>query len=178
MIGGRAFGGLAERAIALGGPVPWLLTHWKLVITGIGFALLGAYAAWATSRADHWHQKWVDLTAEAKGVLVAIANETGNPKLRWEDAPLQVRLLGKSRNEWKGASTQQSGYIRERAAEAARLKRLSAEAQQRAKTVIAKRDKLIDDLEQRAFTSAERDDCARQLREADDALNTVFEAGL
>ena len=125
-----------------------------------------------------WKTKFEALTEAVVPVLVEIRLASDNPKLSLSDAPEQVRLIGASRKAWKDTADLQSSRIDAMAVESARLKALNADLRKRAEAAIAKRDTAIRRLEQDALTPGERVDCARQLFDAEAALDLVYQEGL
>lgn len=154
------------------------LRHWRLILSGVALAILLALLGFAKADARHWKVKWQELDRRAHTVLVAIQDVSTNPKLKWKDAAAQVRLVGKARDDWRGASRLQSERIAEMGRETVRLQALSAEAQRVAKRLIAKRETAIARLDRAALTPGERSDCARQMRQAEEALDAAYAAGL
>lgn len=126
----------------------------------------------------HWHEKFDVLNAEAVVVLAATGKAAENPKLRWVDVPEQIALIGQSRAAWKGTADLQSSRIDAMGIETARLQALNAELRAKAEAAIAKRNDAIRRLEQDALTPGERADCARQLFDAEAALDLVYREGL
>lgn len=159
----------------------WLLAKdmpWRLIGVGTVIAVLLAMTGCAKLDARKWHGRYDTLLASRNVVLVAIQDVAANSKLKWKDAAAQVRLVGESRDSWRTYGRGQSEKIGEMGRDAERLKALSTEAQRVAKRLIAQRDTAIERLEKRALTPWDRSDCARQLREAEDALDYVWGAGL
>jgi hypothetical protein len=134
------------------------------------------------ARLDHlragWKAKYEALSVAAGDLLVVIRAESGNPKLKLKDAGEQVRLIASSRKAWKDTSELQSSRIDALAIETARLKALSAELRKKAEAAIAKRDSAIARLTTQALSPGDRADCARQLFDAEAALDDVYREGL
>lgn len=152
----------------------------RAVLAGGGIAI-ALVLAWGM-RVDHlrgkWQGKFDALTELVVPVMVEIRLASDNPKLSIADAPEQVRLIGASRRAWQDVADMQSTQIDAMALESARLKALNAEQVTRAKAAIVKRDTAIRRLEREALTPGERVDCARQLLDAEAALDLVYQEGL
>lgn len=142
---------------------------------------LASFVGWAF-RVDHlradWKAKWQSLNGEAVVVLAAAGRASNNPRLRWREVPDQIEEIAASRKAWKGTAELQSSRIDELANETARLKALNAEARARAQAAIAKRESAIKRLETAALTPGERADCAKQLFDAEAALDLAWREGL
>ena len=99
---------LATAAIPGAGPVARALTHWKLIVTGIGFAILGGMLVFAKADARHWHKDSDNKAAQLKqaddwaaSVQVAtshaadIRGKDGKPALLARNlVPIQIGYLG------------------------------------------------------------------------------------
>jgi phage-related tail fiber protein len=147
-------------------------------IGGIALALALGWGLRVNSLRAHWHGKFDTLNGEAVVVLAAAGRAADNPKLRWADVPEQIELLGASRKAWKGTAELQSSRIDALGVEAARLQALNADLRTRAQAAIARRDVAIRRLDRDALTPGERVDCARQLIEAEAALDLVYREGI
>jgi hypothetical protein len=132
----------------------------------------------ARQDAKKWHAAYNGLAYEARVMLDTVREVSSNPKLDWKNAHVQVRMLGDARDNWRNATTIQRQHIQALAAESERLKKLSADAQARARKAIAQREEAMRRLDQEALTPGERSDCARQMREAQDVLDSIWESGL
>jgi hypothetical protein len=126
----------------------------------------------------NWKAKYEALAETTGGLLTTIRTESDNPRLKLKDAGEQVRLIASSRAAWQGTAELQSSRIDDLANETARLKALNAELRKRAEAAIAKRERAIDRLATAALTPGDRADCARQLFEAEAALDAVYREGL
>lgn len=144
----------------------------------VAFALLLGWALHLDHLRAGWKGAHDKLASEAAKVVIAIKEASDNPGLKWADAAGQVEQIGMSRKAWKGTAQLQSARIDELGIETARLKALNADLRKKAEAQIAKRDKAIARLESSALTPGERSDCARQLREAEEALDLVYAEGL
>jgi hypothetical protein len=147
---------------------------------GVALAVL-VFVGWAL-RVDQLRGRHLDTIGAMKAadgrVLRAVRAASENPKLLWADVPDQVGAIAASRNGWKLTADLQSQRIDELAQETARLKALGAQLRAQAEAAIARRETVIRRLETIAMTPGERADCARQLAEAEAALDAVWEAGL
>lgn len=152
----------------------------KYLVGGVGIAL-ALSLAWGVRvnslRAD-WKDKYENLSVVAGKILVSIRLASDNPKLGLNDAAEQVDIISESRKAWRDASHMQTRRIDELGVETARLKALSDEARRKADAAIAKREKAIDRLKTLALTPGERADCAKQIQQANEALDLVYSEGL
>lgn len=145
---------------------------------GAAFAVL---LAWAL-RLDHlradWRDKFDALTEQAAGVLVATRVASGNDALKWESVPGQVIALGEANRDLKASLAEQNRTIDEMAREAVRLRARADELRAIADRAQAQRQAALARLSDMAITPGTRDDCMQLLREAEEALDLVREAGL
>lgn len=152
--------------------------HWKMIICGIGFALL---LGWAL-RVDHlradWKAKHEALSAIAGDILGAVRTASDNPRLNLTDAAEQVDLIGVAKRGWQTTSQLQSSRIDALGIEAARRQALGAELQAKADRAISKRESAIKRLETQRLDPGERADCAAQIFAANAALDLVYQEGL
>lgn len=146
--------------------------------TAVVLALLFAWAMRLDALRADWKSKFDALTEQASVVLTSARAASDNPRLSWRDAAAQIDLIGTSRREWKSTADLQSARIDALGAETARLKALSAEAQAKARAIIAKRDTAIARLSAMALTPGDRADCVAQLNAAEAALDLVYQEGL
>lgn len=154
------------------------------VLAGAGLAVLAAL-----SLAISWGFSWKATAARVTGELTALKvitveiltvtrTESENPKLALKDVPEQIRLIGASRKAWKGTADLQSSRIDAMAAESGRLKALNADLRKRAEAAIERRDRAIWKLENMAKTPGDRANCAKEMFEAEAALDLVYREGL
>ena len=150
-------------------------------ILGIaGGVALACALAWGVSwkwDAQKWQGKVDALTALVVPLMVEV-RLASDPSLSIKDAPEQVRLIASSRKAWKDLSATQSAQFDVMALESARLKSLNADLRKTAQAAIVKRDTAIRRLEREALSPGERADCARQLFDAEAALDLVYREGL
>lgn len=148
--------------------------------TGALVILLGLLG-WAL-RLDHLRAHWKDrfdaLGRQAGTVLVALREASDNPDVRWDDAPLQIAALGASNRNLKEAIAIQNDRVDRMAAEAVRLRARADELHAIAERAQAQRKAALARLSDMAITPGTRADCETLLREAEDALDLVREAGL
>lgn len=126
----------------------------------------------------HWHGQYDALSKVSGGVLKSIRIASNNRTLGLRDAADQVDIIAASRIAWKGTAELQSSRIDELGNETARLKALNAEQRKRAEASIAKREGAIKRLSTQALTPGERGDCAKQIADAEAALDLVYQEGL
>lgn len=150
----------------------------KYILIAVAVAGLCGWVARVDHLRAHWHDKY-DVLATATGELLGdIRKASNNPTLKLKEAGDQVRIIAASRLAWKGTAELQSSRIEEMANETMRLKALSAQRRKQAETAIAKRETAIERLKTQAMTAADRSDCAKQIKEANDALDLVYSEGL
>lgn len=143
----------------------------------IGLLLLGWALRLDTLRAD-WREKFEGLTEQAAGVLTATRHASGNPKLKWEGAAGQIVALGEDHRNLLETLNSQNLQIDEMAREAVRLRARSSELRHIADRAQAQRAAALKRLSDMATTPGTREDCMTLLREAEDALDLIYEAGL
>ena len=154
------------------------------ILAGVGLTVVLAMLSlflWGTSwRSDarEWQSKWNSLSHVAGDVLVNIRLASDNPDLALTTAAEQVSLLGASRKAWMETAQLQSSRIDALGNETARLKALNSALRAKAEVAILKRNGAIKRLGAMALTPGERADCARQLFEAEAALDLVYREGL
>ena len=152
------------------------------LVVGAGvLAVVLGLLAWAL-RLDHLRQDWRDkfdaLTGQAGTVLVSLREASGNPKLVWRDAPLQIAALGASNRNLKSDLDSQSRRVNAMAEEGVRLRARADELRAIADRAQAQRKAALARLSDMAATPGTRADCEALLREAEEALDLVREAGL
>lgn len=117
------------------------------------------------------------LTEQAGAVLVATRDASGNPKLTWPNVPGQVVAIGEDRRDAIEKLEEQTQRVDEMAREAVRLRAKSAELRKIAERAEAQRAAALRRLSGGALTPGTRGDCMTLLREAEDALDELYEAG-
>lgn len=152
------------------------LRAWLRIATGLAFALLLAWALRLDNRREHWHNVAQAFAKKAGAVVVALEEATGEPA-RWETAPGQILVLGQGIKDRDNRIAATNAAIDEMAREAVRLKAQAAELQRIADKAQAQRRAALARLSDMAITPGSRSDCLQLLREADEALNLVREAG-
>lgn len=154
---------------------PWWL---RLALSRwLHYALL-AVAIWTqVQRADYWHDRFNDLTAEARVVLVAIKQASDNPDVRWKSAPGQVLALGDSNRDLKQAIEVQNSTIADMASEAVRLRAKAADMKQIADRARAQQASALRRLSDLSAPPPVRRDCELLVREARQALDLLRQEG-
>jgi len=142
---------------------------------GIAFALLAAWGLRVDNLRDGWRTRYITETGE---VTATIRRVTNNNKFQWKDASQQIEALAVSRESWKTVAGEQTAAIDALGAESERLKALNAELRAKAKAEIAKRNRLIDRLENAALTPGDATNVQEQLAACVAALNMIYEEGL
>jgi len=152
----------------------------KYVMAGGGIAL-ALVLAWGL-RVDHLRGEWRDrfetLSGEAGNLLYEIRVASGNDKLKWQDAPQQVRATGNALREWRMVASQQSAEIDRMAFDAAKMQKLNAELRAKAEVELRKRKAAFDRLDAQASDPGDRADCIAQIKAAEAALDAIYEQGL
>lgn len=159
-------------------PIPVLSLKTALRIAGgVAVALL---LAWGL-RVDHlragWKERYEVLAGQADKVVLAISHATGQPA-DWSTAPGQIVALGegiRARDDAIAASNQR---IDDMAREAVRLRAKAAELKRIADKAAAQRASALKRLSDMSITPGTRSDCMTLLKEAEDALDLVREAGI
>lgn len=144
---------------------------------GLAFVLLLAWALRLDYLRGHWRDKFDVLSNEATEVLVAVREAADNPKLEWKDVPAQIDALDASLTGWRNTAQLQSGTIDAMGEETKRLQAENAELSAKVAQLNKKRDALIARLNNDALDPGDRADCWAQIREADEALNTLYREG-
>lgn len=148
----------------------------------IGAALLlTGLVGWAKYEQHQRHRveaKYDSLVEMAGNILFAIRNATDNPELTIKGAAGQVVALGTAHKQVKFALEQQNLTIDQMAREAIRLRAHARELREIADRARAQRAAALEKLSDMAITPGTREDCLVLLREAEDALDLVREAGL
>ena len=122
--------------------------------------------------------KLATLEAQAKDVLVATREASSNPKLSWEGVAGQVTALGESNRTLRVSIGTQNDRIDQLAREAVAARAKAAELKKIADRAEAQRASALKRLSDMGATPGTRDDCLTLLREAEEALDLVREAGL
>lgn len=146
----------------------------------IPLLIVAGLLAWGM-RVDHlragWRDKFDALSDQADRVVASVRIASGNPKLKWEDTADQVEAIGAALTQWRGAAKTQSDLIDTMGRDSARLRAENAVLAEKVAALIRKRDGLIARLEQDALDPGDRADCWAQIREAEDALNQLYQEG-
>lgn len=149
-----------------------------LIGLGLLFAALWGTAFYFKVDRDRIQSKFDALTQQAATVLVALRTATDNPKADWENAAGQIVALGQSNRDLKQTLSDQNMRIDDMAREAVRLRARGAQLKEIADRAEAQRRAALNRLSDIAITPGTRTDCMALLREAEDALDLVKEAGL
>lgn len=139
--------------------------------------LLAMLAALCWLKWGHWKDKYDVLSGQATTVLIATRKAADNPDLKWEDTARQIEELDASLTGWKNTAELQSGTIDAMGEETKRLQAENAELSAKVAALNKKRDALIAKLNNDALDPGDRADCWAQIREADEALNTLYREG-
>ena len=145
---------------------------------GLALALALAWGFRVDQLRGQWRDKYETLAAEAGNLLYEIRAASGNDKLKWQDAPQQVRAVGASLTEWRMVASKQSAEIDRMAFDAARMQKLNAELRAKAEVELRKRKAAFDRLDAQASDPGDRADCIAQIKAAEAALDAIYEAGL
>lgn len=152
---------------------------WKLL--GLSGLTLALALGWAL-RLDHLRAGWKDqfetLQREAKTVVLALQEASGNRKLEWKDAPGQAIALGEDKRRLERDIAEQNARLDEMAAEAVRLRARASELRRIAEKAEAQRKAALRGLSDMAATPGTREDCMTLLKEAEAALDIVYKAGV
>lgn len=143
---------------------------------GLAIAL-ALFAALCWHKWGVWKDKYDVLSGQATTVLIATRKASDNPDLKWEDTARQIEELDASLTGWKNTAELQSGTIDAMGEEAKRLQAENAELSAKVAALNKKRDALIAKLNTDALDPGDRADCWAQIREADEALNTLYKEG-
>lgn len=148
------------------------------ICTALAMAGLFIWGRFGWDRADHWQRQFRTRDAQAATVLIALRDASGNPKLKWSGAAGQVIALGISKRDLERSIEEQNRSIRDMASEAVRLKARAAELKEIADKAEAQREAALTKLSDLSITPGTREDCMTLLKEAEEALDLVYEAGL
>lgn len=154
------------------------LTGFRLAIAIAGPLLILALISGLAWSRSHWKGKYDAISSEAGVLLYEVRQASGNQKLKWKDAPAQVRALGTSLTEWKAAAAEQSATIDRMAFDARRMQKLNAEYRAKAEVELRKRQAAFERLDAQASDPGDRADCIAQIKAAEAALDAIYEAGL
>jgi len=145
---------------------------------GLAFLLTIAWALRLEQLRGDWQGRFKALDGQANSVLAAARVAADNPRLTWGGVAGQVYALGDDRRALTAAIAAQNVAIDDMAREAVRLRAGAAELKRIADLARAQRQSALDRLADMAITPGTRDDCEQLLREAEEALDLVYEAGL
>lgn len=149
--------------------IPWRL------IGGIATALA---LAWLAHSRAYWKTSYETLHAQAEAVVISIKTASGNDYVNWDIAAAQVLTLGDDKRKWQHTSETQSAEIQTLNDETQRLRAESEQMRKAVAAAQAKRASALKKLEDIKTTPAERKDCEAMLKEANDALDTAYQAGV
>lgn len=154
-----------------------IATIWRPIALwgGLAAALIIAAVFWW---GDTGWSKFRKLDKQADRVVVALRQASDNPKADWETAPGQIVALGESNKSLKSEIEANNRAIDDMAREAVRLRARATELQQIAAKAEAQRRAAYARLSDMAITPGTRNDCMQLLREAEEALDLVREAGI
>lgn len=147
---------------------------------GGALLLLGAIVAIKMHLAadERTRGKLAALTEQSANVLNAARAASDNPSLRWNGVAGQVTALGDSVRTLRLSLDTQNRAIDDMASEAVRLRAKAAELKKIADKAEAQRASALERLGDLGATPGTREDCLTLLREAEEALDIVREAGL
>lgn len=143
---------------------------------GLAIAL-ALFAALCWHKWGVWKDKYDVLSGQATTVLIATRKASDNPDLEWEDTARQIEELDASLTGWKNTAELQSGTIDAMGEETKRLQAENAELSAKVAVLNKKREALMAKLNNDALDPGDRADCWAQIREADEALNTLYREG-
>lgn len=157
-----------------------ILNPWKYAgIAAITAAIL--LLIWG-SRIDYlresWKNRYEKLSGEVSIVLDATRLAGDNSKLQWDGVAGQITAIGNANAGLKAAIGIQNKSIAVLAEEAVRLKAKASELRAIADKAQAQRQAALSKLDEMAITPGTRADCQTLLKEAEDALDLVRDAGL
>lgn len=150
----------------------------RLYLALAGLMGLVGFIAWLWFGWAALEKKYDALTETTGQILFAIRNASHNPELKLQNAAGQVVALGVAHERVKIELERQNMTIDEMAREAVRLRARAAELKDIAERAQAQRSAALEQLSDMTITPGTRDDCLTLLREAEDALDLVREAGL
>lgn len=151
---------------------------YALLGAGVVALALAAWVARLDNRRAFWKGRYETAVALDAEILGKARRALAQPKLKWLDLGDSVEAIAASRKTWRDTAILQSTRIDQLAQETMRLRALSGERLAQARAAIKSRDHALARLSTMALSPGDRNDCARQLREAEDALDAVWEAGL
>lgn len=154
-----------------------LLRHWKWIGVGLIIAALWGMAFYYKNGRDHLQAVVDKFEVEAGNVVTALKQASDNPKVTWETAPGQIVAMGVGRRLLLEAVEERNQRIDEQAAEAVRLRKRGEELKRIADKAEAQRQSALKRLSNMSITPGTRSDCITLLREAEEALDLVRQAG-
>lgn len=119
-----------------------------------------------------------ELRQEAGTVVIALREASNNPDLKWRDAAGQVIALGAGMKDLKSDIADANMRIDQMAQEAVRLRARADELQEIADRAKAQRQSALRRLSEGKLKPGTRADCLQLVKEANDALDLVYSAGL
>ncbi len=158
-------------------PIPSI---WRPLAIGAGgvSVALALFAAVCFHKWDTWKSKAEAWQAQANTVVVALQTASGNPDATWGTAANQILALGDDKRQWQATSERQSRAVEDMLNSTRALKARSDELKLIVAEAKAKRAAAISKLNDIATTPAEKADCEGLLKEANDALDEAYRAGL
>ena len=158
-------------------PIPAISLRSALRVAGVlAFALILAWALRLDHLRDGWRARFLGLQKQAATVLIALDHASGD-KGDWATAPGRIVALGESNRSLKAGIETQNRTIADMAREAVRLKARAAELKAIADKAEAQRRAALTRLSDMSITPGTRSDCMILLREAEEAIDLVREAG-
>lgn len=154
------------------------LKYWKFLAGGLVVLVIGIALALHMRSDGKTREELAGYRKQAGAVVEALKIASNNPKADWQTAPGQIIALGESNRTLKVEITDTNQRIDEMAEEAVRLRKRADELRAIAAKAEAQRRAAYVRLSDMAITPGERGDCMALLREAEEALNVVREAGL
>lgn len=155
--------------------------YWGAIKVAAFVLPMAGLLAWGM-RVDHlragYKSALEELTQEAATVVLAIRQASENEEVTWQTASGQVIAMGESNRSLKAAVARQNQTIDDMAKEAVRLKAKAADLKKIADRAEAQRQSALRRLSDMSITPGTREDCMVLLKEAEEALNLVREAGL
>ena len=146
---------------------------WKLV--GIGLLAMTAALGWW--RADVWHRRFDDLTAEVGTIVVAIRDASDNPTVTVDTAAAQVQAMGESRRQVQARIEEINAAVAVIADETQRLKAKRQMLEREAARAIAQRDAARKRLADATAAPAVKRDCKQLVDEAGELLDLIRKEG-
>lgn len=149
-------------------------------LLGVGFSLIAlAIAVYVHLGNDaKTERKLTELTGQAGSVLAATRIAANNPKLKWDGTAGQIMVMGENQRALRIELEENNATIDQMARDAVRLKARADELRVIAAKAQAQREAALSRLSDMAITPGTREDCMTLLGEAEEALDTIYEAGL